>query len=54
MNRKKEVIKYAGRSIGILLLATGFSIVLAEAGIGKENVLMIYIVGVLLVTACTR
>ena len=53
MNRKKEVIKYAGRSIGILLLATGFSIVLAEAGIGKENVLMIYIVGVLLVTVCT-
>ncbi|MDY5845808.1 MAG: ATP-binding protein [Bariatricus sp.] len=53
MNSKKEAVIYMGRLAGILFLATVISTVLAQAGSGKENALMVYIVGVLLITVCT-
>lgn len=53
MSRKKEILKYTARSIAILAAASGLSVILKQAGIGKENILMMYIVGVLLITVCT-
>lgn len=40
--------------IGILAVSTGLSLLLDRAGIGKENTLMVYMVGILLITAFTR
>lgn len=53
MNRRNELIKYAVRSLAILAAASMVSVILKNAGIGKENILMVYIVGVLLITVCT-
>ena len=50
---KNGIVKYVTRSLGILLTATFLSIVLQTNGIGKENILMLYIVSVLLITVCT-
>lgn len=50
---KKEIVAYTTRSIGILLSATFLSIALQMWGIGKENILMLYIVSVLLITVWT-
>lgn len=50
---RRENAKYAVRSVGILLIAAFLSIVLQRSGIGKENILMLYIVSVLLITVCT-
>lgn len=49
----EKTLIYSGRSIGILLLATLVSILVGSMGVGKENTLMVFMVGVLLVTAFT-
>ena len=51
--KNKHVI-YGIRMIVIMLAITMFSILLNQMGIGKENVLMLFIVGVLLVAYCTN
>lgn len=48
------VIKYGLRLIGIMAVTTIVSILFSDFGIGKENTLMVFIVGVLLTTACTN
>ncbi|MCB7302731.1 ATP-binding protein [Bariatricus massiliensis] len=53
MNKKRDILKYIIRSAAILTAASGVSVVLKRTGIGKENILMVYIVGVLLITVCT-
>ena len=47
-------IRYAGRLAGIMLITSLFSFLLHGLGIGKENILMLFIVGVLLVAYCTN
>ena len=47
-------IRYAGRLAGIMLITSLFSFLLHWLGIGKENILMLFIVGVLLVAYCTN
>lgn len=47
-------LKYSLSVIAICLISTIFSIVMNELGIGKENTLMVFIVGVLTVTIITR
>lgn len=47
-------IRYAGRLAGIMLITSLFSFLLHGLGIGKENILMLFIVGVLLVAYCTE
>ena len=44
---------YLIRLVGILMIATFLSLLLQTYGIGKENILMLYIVSVLLITVCT-
>ena len=51
--KNKHVI-YGIRMVMIMLAITIFSILLNWMGIGKENVLMLFIVGVLLVAYCTN
>ena len=51
--KNKHVI-YGIRMVMIMLAITMFSILLNQMGIGKENVLMLFIVGVLLVAYCTN
>ena len=50
---KNSIAKYVFRSLGILMIATFLSIALQIYGIGKENILMLYIISVLLITVCT-
>ncbi|MDF2949841.1 MAG: integral rane sensor signal transduction histidine kinase, partial [Sedimentibacter sp.] len=47
-------LKYSLSVIAICLISTIFSIVMNKLGIGKENTLMVFIVGVLTVTIVTR
>lgn len=47
-------LKYSLSVISICLISTMLSIVMNELGIGKENTLMVFIVGVLTVTIITR
>lgn len=49
----KNTIAYYIRIIVIMLLATVISLILNSIGIQKENILMVFMVGVLLVTSCT-
>lgn len=51
--KNKHVI-YGIRMIIIMLAISVFSVLLNKMGIGKENVLMLFIVGVLLVAYCTN
>lgn len=54
MDVKNKHVIYGIRMIVIMLAITMFSILLNQMGIGKENVLMLFIVGVLLVAYCTN
>lgn len=55
MDRKIiDILKYALRAFGILLLATIVSLLLDKAGIGKESVLLVFLLGVLLTAMYTR
>lgn len=47
-------IRYAIRLAGIMLITSLFSFLLHGLGIGKENILMLFIVGVLLSAYCTN
>lgn len=47
-------LRYSLSAIAICVVSTMFSIVINELGIGKENTLMVFIVGVLTVTIVTR
>lgn len=47
-------LRYACRLAGIMLITSLFSFLLHWLGIGKENILMLFIVGVLLVAYCTN
>lgn len=49
----KERVKYMVQSIAIMAIATFLSFFLQSYGIRKENILMIYIVGVLVITVTT-
>ncbi len=57
-NKNKDFVyinlKYVLSVVGICFVSTLLSIVMNEAGIGKENTLMVFIVGVLAVTTVTR
>ncbi|XCP86528.1 ATP-binding protein [Roseburia hominis] len=44
---------YIIRSLVIVVVATLISLSIHSAGVGKENAVMVYIVGVILVTVCT-
>lgn len=50
---KKRIGKYMIRSCTILLLAVFLSLVLQVYGVGKENILLFYMVSVQLITVCT-
>lgn len=52
--RNKGLIKYGFRLVGIMAATTMVSIFLSDFRIGKENTLMVFIVGVLLTSACTN
>jgi two-component system sensor histidine kinase KdpD len=55
LNKFKYInLKYSLSAIAICLISTIFSIVMNKLGIGKENTLMVFIVGVLTVTIVTR
>lgn len=55
LNKIKYInLNYSLSVIAICLISTIFSIVMNELGIGKENTLMVFIVGVLTVTIVTR
>ena len=49
----KKRVKYMVQSIAIMAVATFLSFFLQSYGIRKENILMIYIVGVLVITVTT-
>ena len=49
----KKRVKYMVQSIAIMVAATFLSFFLQSYGIRKENILMIYIVGVLVITVTT-
>ena len=49
----KKRVKYMVQSIAIMAIATFLSFFLQSYGIRKENILMIYIVGVLVITVTT-
>ncbi len=53
-NLKYMNLKYSLSVIAICIISTIFSIVMNELGIGKENTLMVFIVGVLTVTIVTK
>ena len=50
----KNIIKHMIVVIIVCTLTTSLSILLYEAGIGKENTLMIFLVGVLAITVLTK
>ncbi len=55
LNKFKYInLKYSLSVLAICLISTIFSIVMNKLGIGKENTLMVFIVGVLTVTIVTR
>lgn len=54
INAKYINSKYALSVIGICFISTLLSIIMNEFGIGKENTLMVFLVGVLMVTIVTR
>lgn len=49
----KNTIVYLIRIFVIMIFSTVISVVLNSAGMQKENILMVFMVGVLLVTSCT-
>ena len=49
----KRQLVYSGRMLGIMLISVLVSFGLNRLGIGKENILMLFIVSVLLVAYCT-
>ncbi len=51
---KNKHVKYVCRMLAVMLVTSLFSILLNKMGIGKENILMLFIVGVLLVAYCTN
>lgn len=53
MKRSEVTKKYVLRFTAILACTTVLSILLSRAGVGKENTLMVFMVGVLLITAFT-
>lgn len=53
MTKRKRIITYTLRSLGIWAVVFVFSLFLEKINVGKESILMVYIVGVLLITSCT-